>query len=422
MSSFHETLRYLYGLQFFGIKLGLENTHRLAEFLGNPHTRYPTIHVAGTNGKGSTCAMLDAILRAAGYRTGLYTSPHIRAFSERIRVNGRPIPEADVVRLTETLRPKIDEWKCTFFEATTVMAFRYFEEQSVDVAIIETGLGGRLDATNIVTPEIGIVTTIGREHTEHLGGTLQQIAEEKAGILKSGKPFLVGEVTTEVRTVFTRIADERAARCLFVNEMAAVGNVQYDVKGSRLDLELHAAGLDKTFLRLQIGLAGEHQVRNACLAAAAAFLQDRLPVRDEHVRQGLSTVQWSGRLQFIAPDVLVDAAHNPDALAELCRSIRQIYRPGYKRLFLIVGMLADKDYRGAAEILAPAFDRFWTVTPASDRALDGRVLAELLEKRGKTAKAAGTVQEALTLARKECSPEDLIVITGSHYVLSEIPC
>ncbi len=422
MPSFDETLRYLYSLQFFGIKLGLENTQRLAELLGHPHTRYPTIHVAGTNGKGSTCAMLDAIFRAAGYRTGLYTSPHIRAFSERIRVNGRPIPQADVARLTETLRPKIDEWKCTFFEATTVMAFRYFAEQSVDVAIIETGLGGRLDATNIVTPEIGIVTTIGLEHTEHLGGTLQQIAEEKAGIMKSGRPFLVGRIPPEARHVFTRRAADRAARCIHLEEIADVENVQYDVKGSQLDLKLHAPDLDKTFLRLRIGLAGGHQVQNACLAAAAAFLQNRLPVHDKHVRQGLSTVQWSGRLQFIAPDVLVDAAHNPDAWAELCRSIRQIYRPGYKRLFLIVGMLADKDYRGAAEILAPVFDRFWTVTPASDRALNERVLAELFEERGKTAKSAGTVAKALELARKERGPEDLIVITGSHYVLSEIPC
>lgn len=418
MNDFESTLKYLYDLQMFGMKLGLDHTLSLLEFMGNPHRTFPTIHVAGTNGKGSTCAMLASIARSAGFRTGLYTSPHIAHFSERIRVDDEPIAEQTIVDLTERMRPRIDELRCTFFEATTVMALEHFAQSQVDIAIIETGLGGRLDATNVVHPLVSVITNIGLDHTEHLGPTVRDIAFEKGGIIKEQTPCVIGPVDETCREVFDALALERHAPLYYLNRETTTRILHGDTDGSTFDLHLRPGPF--RYEGLSIRLAGSHQVTNAALAVVALWCQNRFLISEKAVREGLQNAVWKGRLQWLEPNMLVDAAHNPAGLSQLRTTLEELYRPSFRRIVLIIGMLADKDCERAMEAILPICDEVITVTPDSPRALPAEDLARIVRRRNGRAVAAGTVADALRLARKETSRDDLIVITGSHFVLSGI--
>ena len=420
--SLQATLKYLYDLQFFGVKLGLNHTSVLLNHLGNPHLSFPVIHVAGTNGKGSTCAMLDSIFRAAGYKTGLYTSPHLFHFSERIRINGVAIPEAEIVRLTNVMKNKIDELKCTFFEATTAMAFDYFKDNRIEIGIIETGLGGRLDSTNTVDPLISVITNIGLEHTEYLGKTIESIAREKAGIIKKNKPCLIGYVNDQARRVFQETAVSLQSADYFLEDIANISNSLFSIDHSQMDLKVRIGNELNSFDALKVGLAGKHQLNNAALAVSSLLIQKKFQVSENAIRQGLENVTWNARLEIIQkePYVVADAAHNAAGMKVLSEAITSIYKPRFNKLYLIIGMLADKDYEEAVASIAADFTEIYTITPKSERALDAEKLAECLHNIHSKVKTAESLELAIREIKSKMTSRDMLLVTGSHFVLSEL--
>jgi dihydrofolate synthase/folylpolyglutamate synthase len=409
--NYAETIQFLYGLRLFGTKFGLENTVRLAALAGNPQGKLRFIHVAGTNGKGSTCAMLESIYRAAGLRVGLFTSPHLVSFRERIQVNRHLISESDVVRLAVGLQPLLPQFPAdhhpTFFEFVTVMALKFFAEQACDLVIWETGLGGRLDATNIVTPLAGVITNIALDHQQWLGDTLGAIAAEKAGIIKPGVPVLTATDDPEALAVIEQIAWEKHAPLTVV---AANVNPSQTAEVSAV-LSRGTATL---------GLAGDHQKVNAALAwATVERLQPQLPVAEQNIRAGLASVNWPGRLQRIEmPDgrlILLDGAHNAAGAAAL-RAALEKHFAGVRPLF-IFGALADKKWLEICKILAPVAAKVFAVPVASERTAAAGDLAAAF-------RAANPQLEALTAANLEaalsaCKYEPYIVITGSLYLVGE---
>lgn len=396
-------LQVLYRLRWLGAKFGLENTRRLAALAGNPHERLRFIHVAGTNGKGSTCAMLESIYRAAGLRVGLYTSPHLVSFRERIQVNRRLIPEADVVRLVGEMQRWLATFPpdhCpTFFEVITVMALRYFEEQRCELVVWETGMGGRLDATNIVTPLAAVITNIGFDHQQWLGDTLAAIAAEKAGIIKPGVPVLTATDAPEALEVIGRTARER---------------------GAALTVLGPDASLPAEFASLQLPLPGAHQVRNAALAVATVqALQDKIPVSRDAIVQGLSSVRWPGRLQMVTRPggqrVLLDAAHNPAGTEALSAALRTMF-PG-QRPALVLGVLRDKDWATMCEELAPRANRIATVPVGSERTADAAELAAACRRAAPAAEVVAC--DSLGAALERMANEPFVVVTGSSYLVGE---
>lgn len=336
--TYQESLAWLYSTQQFGIKLGLENTERLLEGRGNPHDGLRILHVAGTNGKGSVCAMLDAILRRAGHRTGLYTSPHLIEFRERIRVDGRMIPREAVAEGLTRIRDLSSGWdhSPTFFEITTVLALEYFAASGCDYVVLETGMGGRLDATNAVTPVVSVITPVAMDHAEWLGDTIAAIAGEKAGIIKPGVPAVSAPQKPEAAEVL----QARAGGAL------------------TMVTEPWAGGLP---------LEGEHQKWNAAVAVAALEAAGICPSRDV-VEDGLGSVRWPARFQRVGPNIVVDGAHNPHAVESLVKVWKGAF-PG-KKAVVIFGALLDKDYEQMITGLAEIASEFWFVPVASARTAD----------------------------------------------------
>jgi dihydrofolate synthase/folylpolyglutamate synthase len=395
--TYSEAIRFLYGLQLFGARPGLERTWRLAELAGNPHRQLRFIHVAGTNGKGSTCAMLESIYRAAGRRVGLFTSPHLVSFRERLQVNRRLIAEADVARLAaeqvEFLKTFPADEHPTMFEVVAVMALRYFAEQRCDLVIWETGLGGRLDATNIVTPLASVITNIGLDHEQWLGDTLEKIAAEKAGIIKPGVPVFTAADQPEVRRVIAATARAQVAPLTQVESLAGA--------------------------IYPTALAGDHQRLNAALALATVRgLQTVWPVSEAQLQTGLATVTWPGRLQFISrPDgqrVLLDGAHNPAGETTLLAALPGL-APGIKPTF-ILGMLADKSWREMAAKITRRAGRVLTVPVASARSVAAPDLAAACHSEtAPPVTACASLAEALERAKAD----PFVVITGSLYLVGE---
>lgn len=423
---YQETIEYLYGLQKVGIKLGLDTSARLMESLGSPHRAFRSVHVAGTNGKGSTAAFLAAMLRAAGLRVGLYTSPHLVSFTERIRINDAVIPELRVVELARRVREAHRAFPAaggtggpipTFFEVTTAMAFVYFAEEAVDVAVVEVGMGGRLDSTNVIMPLVSIITNIELEHTQYLGTTLAEIAWEKAGIIKEGVPVVTGVTQPEALTVVeTTALEKRAPLYLLARDF------QPAAMRSGLEQQFDYRGAKASYASMRIDMAGQHQVRNACLALAAAeCLQDAgIPLTEASIRSGLAAARWEGRLERIVerPAIYLDGAHNPAAARVLAAAVREM-KASYGRLILIVGILADKDAAGILAELLPLTDHAIITRPEYSRALDSASLASEARKMHRSVSTAETVPEAIAAARGLASDQDLILITGSLYVVGE---
>ena len=431
--TYAEAIQFLYGLRLFGAKFGLENTFQLAALAGNPQDRLRFIHVAGTNGKGSTCAMLESIYRTAGLRVGLFTSPHLVSFRERIQVNRQLISESDVVRLVEELCrtgvapvsfQKNPETKTkdgdrrdarpTFFEFVTVMALKFFAEQKCDLVIWETGLGGRLDATNIVNPLASVITNIQFDHQQWLGDTLAKIAAEKAGIIKPGVPVITAADEPEALAVIEKTAREKNARLIKVISA-----------GEKLAALFRGAAT--------LPLPGEHQKLNAALALATVeTLQSEIPVSAAAVRTGLETVNWPGRLQLVTlPNgrrILLDGAHNVagakalrEALSrgllehELQRAVPEAGAPG--KITLILGVLQDKDWRHICETLAPIAARIFTVPVASERTADARELAAACCAANPVAEIAAC--DSLRRALDQAANDRFVVVTGSLYLVGE---
>lgn len=401
--TYPEAIGHLYGLRWFGTKLGLENTRRLAELAGSPHEKLQFIHVAGTNGKGSTCAMLEAIYRAAGLRVGLFTSPHLIAFGERIQVNREPLSETGTVELLRELLPLLntfpEEHHPTFFETVVVMALRHFAKEQCDLVVWETGLGGRLDATNIVTPLVSVITNIQYDHQKWLGETLESIAGEKAGIIKPGVPCVTGAQAEEALRVIRRVAAERHSALTEVKPEAC--------GGPPLD-------------RVRLPLVGEHQRMNAAVTAATVrVLSGRLAVTEDQVAGGLSNVYWPGRLQVLQERggrrVVLDGAHNEGGARVLAKTLVAEF-PGDKPT-LVLGILRDKDWRLICDILAPAARRIVVAPVASERTGDPRELAAACRRANPGTEVVET--DSLPEALAATAGESLVVITGSLYLVGE---
>ncbi len=435
--TYPEAIAYLYGLQRFGVKLGLESIARLLQAVGDPHRRFPSILIGGTNGKGSTAAFLASILQAAGYRVGLYTSPHLLDFTERIRVDGQGISSIEVARLTDELRslvtalfpepqtphlaprtsdptPRTSSHP-TFFEVTTALAFLHFARTKVDFAVIEVGLGGRFDATNILDPEVAVITNIALEHQEYLGRTLGAIAAEKAGIVREGSHVVTAADSPEALAVIAGAC--RAQGATLVDLRAAC-----DWQISRSDLsEQHftLAQAGEPTGEFTIRLLGRHQVTNAATAIVAARL---LRARGAHIpegsiREGLRGARWPGRLQLFPgnPLVILDAAHNPAGAKALRDFLEEQRFAG--RLILVFGVLQDKDWIAMLQELGPLARRVILTRPESDRAADPRGLVEA-ERFCAKLEILEDVPEAITLARAVSERDDAVVVTGSLFIIS----
>jgi dihydrofolate synthase/folylpolyglutamate synthase len=405
--TYAEAIQFLYGLRLFGAKFGLENTFTLAALAGNPQDRLRFIHVAGTNGKGSTCAMLESIYRAAGLRTGLFTSPHLVSFRERIQVNRQLISEADVVRLVEELQPWLKQFPAdhhpTFFEVITVMALEYFAEQKCDLVIWETGLGGRLDATNVVTPLASVITNIQFDHQQWLGDTLEKIATEKAGIIKLGVPVITTVEEPEALAVIEKTAREKNAPLMTVNGR--------DAALRRPDSAARCPYLP---------LLGDHQQLNAALALATVeTLQSEIPVSAAAVRNGLETVSWPGRLQLVqmqsGQKILLDGAHNVAGAKALLSALEKNFTAATRTL--ILGVLQDKDWRHICGTLAPIAARIFTVPVASERTAGARELAAACRAANPTAEIA--VCDSLRRALDQAASDRFVVVAGSLYLVGE---
>ncbi|MGA3145112.1 MAG: folylpolyglutamate synthase/dihydrofolate synthase family protein [Verrucomicrobiota bacterium] len=401
--TYSEAVQFLYNLRLFGAKFGLENTFKLAARAGNPQNQLRFIHVAGTNGKGSTCAMLESIYRAAGLRVGLFTSPHLVSFRERIQVNRELISKNEVIRLVEALQPMLKEFHNdhhpTFFEVVTVMALKFFAEQKCDLVIWETGLGGRLDATNIVTPLASVITNIAFDHQQWLGDTLAKIAAEKAGIIKPSVPVITAADEPEALTMIEKTAREKNAPLIKV------------AQASRLHAAAGTAALP---------LPGDHQRLNAALALAVVeTLQSKIPANDSAIRTGLETVNWPGRLQLVqtqsGQNILLDGAHNVAGAKALLSALGENY-PTARRT-LILGVLQDKDWPQICRVLAPLAARIFTVPVASERTAGARELAAACRVANPAVKIAAC--DSLRMALDQAANDRFVVVTGSLYLVGE---
>lgn len=417
---YKETLTYLFGLQKFGIKFGLSNITHLLHLLGNPHERLKAVHIAGTNGKGSTAATLASIMQKAGYKTGLYTSPHLVTFTERIRINGREIEESKVVELTDRIRFKIQDSefknelsKITFFEFTTAMAILYFMEEGVDIAVMETGMGGRLDATNVINPLVSLITNISIEHKEFLGDTIEAVAYEKAGIIKAGVPLVTGVAQPQAFQVIENVCSEKGAP-LYRMGM----DFSFQRKGKVI---FSYNGIDEGFDDLTLNLTGSHQFSNASLAIASVELLRRngFTISNEAIYEGLADVAWPGRLETISerPRIIIDGAHNPAGAEALTKAIADDLE--FDRLFLILGIMADKDIEGIMAPLAPLAYEVILSRPEYERASPATALLPTAKKYNSNSTAFETLKDAIDYARSRAAGDDIIIISGSLFTVGE---
>ena len=416
MSSLDETVEFLFGLRSFGIHLGLERPRRLMAALGNPEKCYPAIHIAGTNGKGSTAVFIAAILRAAGIRVALYTSPHLLRLSERMVADGRPIEDEEVVRYADALRPLIEESGATFFEVTTAIALRYFADQEVDLAIVETGLGGRLDATSVVNPVCTAITNIALEHTQHLGTTVGAIAREKAGILRKDIPCVTAERDCRTLALLREEAQKAGTTVESLDELVPLLDSRCTSAGSVMTANFQGKRLEN----VTVPLVGRHHVENARLALAVVSLLPDRAVTEAAVREGLASVKWPGRLELLrrSPRLVYDVAHNPAGVDALFTALDDCYRR--RRLLCVVALLEEKDCEAILKIAASAADVFFCADIAGHPAFPPDEMCRLLQRLGKAAHAIPDLHEALATAVAEAEPQDLVCVFGSHYIASGV--
>ncbi|MBI5097056.1 MAG: bifunctional folylpolyglutamate synthase/dihydrofolate synthase [Nitrospirae bacterium] len=421
--SYQDELEYLYSLHQFGIKLGLSNIRDLCALSGNPQERIKTVHVGGTNGKGSTAAVLSSILQAAGYKVGLYTSPHLTDFTERIRIHNIPIPKERVAGLVKNVRKCVGDRDImpTFFELTTALALSYFAEELVDIAVMEVGMGGRLDATNIINPLVSVITHVGYDHMEHLGASLEEIAIEKCGIIKRGVPVITSESKGHILSIIEESAGEADA-------MPHVYGREFYAEPVRMTpyySEFWYHGLQWGGLLLKTPLAGRHQMFNmgAALCAAELLTGMGFDITERQAAEGVRNVSWPGRLERVSdkPQVFLDGAHNHDGAVALRRFIEDVLmaQRAHGKIVLIFGVLKDKDAGAMIGELIPCSTEVIITSPDTERGLPVEVLREIVEKQGIKPHVTRTISGALSLAHDIASSSDTIIVTGSLYVVGE---
>jgi dihydrofolate synthase/folylpolyglutamate synthase len=413
MSSYRKTLDTIFNLRGGEIDLRLNRVEWALALFDHPERRYPSFHVAGTNGKGSTAAMIHRILTASGYRAALYTSPHVVSFTERIRVGDEEISEDEVVELADEIKRRTAETNVslTFFEFVTVMAFIYFARNKIDVAVVEVGLGGRLDATNLVVPCVSIITTISKDHEAYLGSDLLSIAGEKGGIIKQGVPLVGGFFAPEITKLFQDIARSKGSAGYYLGRDFSVAVKD---KG-RFDY----SGLHWSMKDLSVALRGRHQMNNAALALCALELAQRdFSLGEPAVRQGLKTVFWPGRLEVVLdrPTVILDGAHNGEGVRTLVGEIRSLL--GAKKVKILFASMADKDWPLMLKELSAVADEIVLTRVAMERSADPGKMAEAVEHI--PAAVVEDPRQALRVLLEKAGPEDVVLVTGSLYLLGEV--
>ncbi len=425
MMDFDQTVDFLFGLQKFGTKLGLENTLRLLEILGHPENGRRYLHITGTNGKGSVSALSASALMAAGYRTGLYTSPHLVSFTERMTVNGEEISREKVAALADRLKQLLDahapDMKPTFFEFTTAMAFDYFREKNTEAVALEVGMGGRLDSTNVITPECSVITNVELEHREYLGDTIEAIAREKAGIIKPGVPLVTSEGKPEVLDYIGGACREKEAPLYVFNKDYGYSVSGYRWEGGKIIQKFDYQGPVGDINEVEVPLAGEHQLRNAATAICALSVMPGITVPEDAIRKGFASVNWEGRLETVSqkPLVVLDGAHNTDSARVLSAAIRKYYTGHYKRLLLVLGVLADKDFRDMSAYLLPLADSVIFTQADYGRAVPAEELSRKLDIGAMEATVCADVPGALEKALSKAGSDDMVLVTGSLYVVGE---
>ncbi len=423
--NYQEALDYIHGTYRFGSKLGLENIKYLLNLLGDPHKKIKVIHVAGTNGKGSTCSYIHSILKEAGYSVGLYTSPYLEEFTERMRINGENIPKDKLANITAIIKEKIEQMVAegknhpTEFEVVTAIAFCYYAQENVDFVVLEVGLGGRLDATNVVeNPLLSVITPIGLEHTEYLGDALDKIAFEKGGIIKENNIVLSYPQENEVVNVFENLCKERNSKFFSIN----FDNLRIhksDIKEQIFSTNI----LGNNYNNLKIELVGVHQVYNACMAIGVIEIlkQHRnININDEAILNGLSNTKWPGRFEVLKenPLIIIDGAHNTHGAAALKKSIESLLED-YKITF-VIGMLKDKEVHGVLKDIIPLMNKIIATTPNNPRAMKAKDLAYKLEGFEKEVYANENIKDALNMAVEMTKPNEAIVVAGSLYMIGEV--
>jgi len=422
--NYQQTTEYLFGLQRFGSKLDLTKITKLLELVGNPQREFKSVHVGGTSGKFSVVQMTAAILQASGYKVGTFISPHLSRYSERFCINGEEIGENEIVELAGKLKNAADEMNTlpdfrhpTFFEMSTALAFLYFAERGVDVAVVEVGLGGRLDATNVLDPLVSIITHVDLEHTHVLGETVEEIADEKAGIVKERGVLVTGERDERVLDVFTRVCQERQAEMLALDRDFTVKIGKQDLTGQEFSLDF-----DNKACNLSIPLLGDVQIQNAALAVMATLiLQDKgFSITEKSIRTGLKTVKCPGRLEIVQknPYVVFDCAKDPGAMLELRKTIGELF--DFNKLILVMAISDDKDIGKMVKNIAPVTDLvIATEHSIKERTLDPKIIQAEFAKYNIESTVKDDVPAAVTEAKKQAGQNDLILITGSVFTVGE---
>ncbi len=408
---FKESLRFLYSLQQYGIKFGLSKTENLLKAMGNPQKKLKFIHIAGTNGKGSVATYINSILTHAGYRVGLYTSPHLVSFTERMKINSKNISKSEVVYYTKIIQKIMDKKEPpTFFEAVTAMAINYFADKKVDIAILETGMGGRLDATNVITPLVSIITNISLEHQEFLGNNLIDIAREKAGIVKKSTPLISGVTQREVISMFEDICKSKQSPFFLLNRdfSCTQNNGVYNYSGIKLNLK-----------SLESGLKGIYQKNNLAISIASCELISDMGfyIKKEDIKKGIKNSFWPGRMHIVStsPIMMLDGAHNVDAIYNLSLSLKEF---NFDKLILIIGVMADKDVKNILNIIIPRADFVIYSRPEYYRAMDPSILSTKYPKEHKH-KVIPCLKDAISFSKDIASKNDLVLITGSLFTVGE---
>ncbi len=424
--TYTKALDYIYNLTKYGIKLGLKNINHLLYLLNEPHKKLKIIHVAGTNGKGSTSSLISSILQSDGYKVGLYTSPHLVDFTERIKINHKPINRKKVCELLERIKPSIEKvantpsyGHPTFFEVVTSLAFLYFYEEQVDFLVLEVGLGGRLDATNVCEPLVSVITHVDYDHMDKLGNSLEEIAREKGGIIKPEGIVISSKQYEEAYNEIKKIADENNSLFYSTGREISYKIVKSDIKGIVFDFK----GIYHNYKNLHTPLLGRHQADNAATAITAveALKTRRINITEKAIRVGLKKIKWTGRLEIIQnnPTLVLDGAHNPSGVKVVRDALKEIF--SYHRLILVLAIFADKDYKKMIQILAPNADLIITTKAKNLRAASPQIIAKEAAKYIDENKIIVTenITQAINCALSKSKQDDLICITGSLYTVGE---
>jgi dihydrofolate synthase/folylpolyglutamate synthase len=423
--SYEKTLEWLYSIRRFGAKRTLEPTKHVLELLGNPQKRFKSIHVGGTNGKGSTSSLIASILTAEGYRVGLFTSPHLIKFNERICINGEQISDQDLTRilrkikcLSEKMIDYTNPLRLHFFDIVTATAFFYFAEKEVDFAVIEVGLGGRLDATNVIKPLVSVITNIGFEHTNILGETLVEIAWEKAGIIKANSILVTATSNCEVFEVFKKRANDCGVKIIQVGRDTSFQRISYTLSGQRF----RAKGIE-TYPELFISLLGKHQVINAVTAIAVMeSLQDHeIFISKNCIIEGLKRAKWPARMEVVShePLIIIDSAKDAEATTAIKKTVQELLT--YDRMIAILALSTDKKRREMINDISEIADHFILTThEVMGRSTDPKILGEIVSKHGKTYDIIKDPEKALTHSQQISKPNDVILIIGSVYLAGRL--